>query len=457
MEKDSRNSEIEKQLLKLLAREIEKQLNKGPVSEWSQRDFVGLSETIEAQTKEQISVTTLKRVFGKVEYNGLPYIHTLNVLAQFTGHLHWSAFKKKELGIEDEDIEIPKPQQNRNNELIKNSQVKRGNEFITSKTKHWIKGFVLMVGLGLFFGLGWYGSWWWWKGRWLVPETKNNIDSPGKLSTEILNQDTIPVVVKFNYQGPVSDPDELTVISLEPGKMEHFAINGAGYGKSLHTYTEPGIYPVRIFCNRRQLAYYPFLVSDKKWAAKISQGRKSIKIKLDLSQQPFLKFNNESISQVGIDTNARFMINLIKFKDYGLSGDSFTFISPIRNNQIKPELKDQLSKIILRCANNSIHIQMAKIRPRYGFFMQISDNYLNKENQKDQKRFIHSMENWRVVKIQTKGKLCKVWIDDNLVLQKPYSLPLGDVMGVEYFFSGNGEVKSFQMHDQRGKIWDEVF
>jgi len=455
VEKDYRNSEMEKQLLRLLARQIEKQLNKGPVSDWSQRDFIALSETIENLTKEQISVTTLKRVFGKVEYSGLPYIHTLNVLAQFVGFAHWSEFKKKELGIEDVAIELSVPK-------VKASSVSVNLPERVAK-QNWLKitgitkVLLFIFGILSVFLLGWYGSWWWEKGRWLAPATINNISSPGKLSAEILYPDSFPVHVKFNYQGPVSDPDDLTVIRLESGLMENFDINSAGYGSRKHTFDKPGIYPIRIFCNRHQLAYFPFLVPSLYWSATIRKGVKIKELPIEPDEFPFLHLNNAILKKSGIDSNSRFSTSLARFKDYGLSGDNFTFTSAIRNNQTKPELKDQLSKILIRCANNSIHLQFAKILPRHGFFIQISDNYLSKGNLSKDSGFVQPLENWRVVKVQTKNKNCKVWIDNKLILEENYTLPLGDVVGLEYIFVGSGEVKNLQLSDKRGKIWEENF
>ena len=455
MEKDSRNSEMEKQLLRLLARKIEKHLNKGPVSEWSQRDFVALSETMEGQTKEQISVTTLKRVFGKVEYNGLPYVHTLNVLAQYIGYSHWSEFKKTELGIEEEEIEMEKPIIVPKTKLVQDEHLVKGN--LNSKPKYLLKTLGATLGLIIFFAMGWYSSWWWIKGRWLAPKTKNNIYSPGKLSAEILNPDSVPVQVKFNYQGPLSDPDDLTVISFEPSLMEHFSINAAGYGHKNHSYKEAGIYPIRIFCNRRQLSYYPFLIPSKNWNGAIFKGSKTKKFPIPESIHAGLTIPKSKVVEAEIDTNSRYSTSYSKFKDFGVSGDSFSFQTIIRNPQLKPELKDQLSKIIIRCANNSIQIQMAKTFPRYGFFMQVSDNYLERLVWDTQKGFILPLFDWRNIKIQTRNNICKVWIEGKLVLEKSYILPLGDVMGLEYIFVGSGEVKSFHFDDYRGKIWEEIF
>jgi hypothetical protein len=205
------------------------------------------------------------------------------------------------------------------------------------------------------------------------------------------------------------------------------------------------------------LAYYPFLIPSKRWYGSVFKASKSEKFPISESLGEGLIIPKSKIIEFGIDTNTRYSTSFSKFKDFGVSGDSFIFQTAIRNPQLKPELKDQLSKILIRCANNSIQIQMAKTIPRYGFFLQVSDNYLDKLDVSVQKGFVIPLSDWRNVKVQTKGNICKVWVEGKLVLEKTYSLPLGDVLGLEYIFVGLGEVRGFQFDDHRGKIWEEVF
>ena len=75
---------------------IEEKLNWGDSNLWHNDVFIELSEKIQDETKVLLSSTTLKRVWGKVNYNSAPSISTLNALAQFAGHLNWRDFKNKE-------------------------------------------------------------------------------------------------------------------------------------------------------------------------------------------------------------------------------------------------------------------------------------------------------------------------------------------------------------------------
>ncbi len=67
----------------------------GDSDEWTNQDFVILSEKIQERTGAALSHVTLKRIWGKVKYDSLPNIHTLDTLVQFLGYEHWRDFKCK--------------------------------------------------------------------------------------------------------------------------------------------------------------------------------------------------------------------------------------------------------------------------------------------------------------------------------------------------------------------------
>ena len=71
---------------------IEDKLNWGSSASWLNYDFERLNEQIFAETNVQISVSTLKRIFGKASYNSSPSLTTLNTLAVFIGFANWRDF-----------------------------------------------------------------------------------------------------------------------------------------------------------------------------------------------------------------------------------------------------------------------------------------------------------------------------------------------------------------------------
>jgi len=71
---------------------IEEQLGWGDSANWPSRDFEKLNILIQEKTKISLSASTLRRVWGKVDYNNQPSVTTLDTLAQFTGYENWRSF-----------------------------------------------------------------------------------------------------------------------------------------------------------------------------------------------------------------------------------------------------------------------------------------------------------------------------------------------------------------------------
>ena len=82
--------------LQLCIKLIEQKLKWRPADEWRNYEFTELSEKILDATGVNLSVTTLKRVFGKLKYDSLPSTVTLNALAAFLGYESWMDLKSKQ-------------------------------------------------------------------------------------------------------------------------------------------------------------------------------------------------------------------------------------------------------------------------------------------------------------------------------------------------------------------------
>src|ERR1700743_2674960 len=81
--------------LKRLLTIIEQQLDWGDASTWQSKDFEILNQLIFEKTKISLSASTLRRLWGRVEYNHLPSGTTLDTLARFAGFENWRAFTKR--------------------------------------------------------------------------------------------------------------------------------------------------------------------------------------------------------------------------------------------------------------------------------------------------------------------------------------------------------------------------
>ncbi|MCL6265910.1 hypothetical protein [Flagellimonas myxillae] len=73
--------------------QIEENLGWGASENWHNDVFVELSERIQEKTKVLLSPVTLKRLWGRIDYQSAPSKTTLNTLAQFAGFQNWRDFK----------------------------------------------------------------------------------------------------------------------------------------------------------------------------------------------------------------------------------------------------------------------------------------------------------------------------------------------------------------------------
>src|ERR1700733_13534720 len=82
----------------LLCRKIEDSLKWGSGSDWIEQDFESLNDKIYEKTEVRLSVSTLKRIWGRVRYESSPSMVTLNTLAKFLDFDNWREFLQMNSG-----------------------------------------------------------------------------------------------------------------------------------------------------------------------------------------------------------------------------------------------------------------------------------------------------------------------------------------------------------------------
>jgi hypothetical protein len=112
----------------------------GDSDEWTNQDFVILSEKIQERTGVALSHITLKRIWGKVKYNSLPNTHTLNTLVQFLGYENWRDFKSQNSNGAASAITLNQINGNGHSHAIVDSKPE-------SKKKTWIVRSILVIAI----------------------------------------------------------------------------------------------------------------------------------------------------------------------------------------------------------------------------------------------------------------------------------------------------------------------
>src|SRR5262245_48383206 len=87
-------AEHEDRLVQLCLKKVEMVLGWGDSHSWSTQDFETLSRKILSTTGVNLSVATLKRIWGKIKYDSRPTVTTLDALARFGGYESWRHFRQ---------------------------------------------------------------------------------------------------------------------------------------------------------------------------------------------------------------------------------------------------------------------------------------------------------------------------------------------------------------------------
>ena len=96
------------ELFHYLKESIQNQLEWGETSTWSTVDFEKLSGKVQERTGVMLSISTLKRIFGRVDYQSAPSLTTLNTLSQFIGYEDWRAFRNTYSQKRPTKMDVPK-------------------------------------------------------------------------------------------------------------------------------------------------------------------------------------------------------------------------------------------------------------------------------------------------------------------------------------------------------------
>ena len=414
----------------------------GPIKTWTQRDFQNLNQLIFEKTHEQISVSTLKRILGKVEYQGLPYQHTLDIICKFLGIKDWVEFTRPlessakneiQVSIREETLAgFPRLQKNQD----KNGRL---------TWKLWLISFFIASAASL--------SWYFYHSN---SETEKTIQLKGFLITSNNIADSTPHQVNFEYSLPKEAISMQNIISF--GEKEGVALlssDTSGKGRISHTYYRIGHYSIKIFSNKILLAKSNVLISNSSWAAFCLQGNfeKWIEPKIG---KGFLRLSGAEIANNGLDTSRPIWTSFELYKTFEDLGDDFVVEGRIRNppnthNHFLPKVQFKLTFENERCFITLDTSDSVKdIYCKFGeFTVPVADQKAN---------FRRSIGNWSTLKMEVINKNVKVYLNGKQLYNCAYKTPLGKLNGLEFRFRGLGEIDELKIVNlNKELIYHEVF
>lgn len=405
-----------------LLQSIEGQLDWGAQENWTNKDFEELSQHIFDKTGKQISVTTLKRLWGRAKLVANPSISTLDILAEFAGFHSWRGF---------------------------NSQTK-GNQKPSSPSVSKAAGYLMLLvgGIALVTILGFMLS--------RMPEDHPQEGSQQPLDETALAQVAFdfekvstgyPNTVIFKYD--VGDiPYDSLEIQQSWDKSKRIKVNQPK-GLATTTYYTSGYFNTKLVLNDQIIKQKDLYIPTDGWQARI-YGNLPRLIYVDdediLHKNHTLGFTNSVLDELN---------------QYNPSFVSLERLDPqprINSGTLELETEFRMHKATDKSICQAIGLVITGSKEVYRFQMSIPgcvgdlNFFLKMERVSGQNTDLSAFGidpfQWTNFKLKNEENKLLVSINDQQIFEHQLSGDIGMVGGVQFTFEGIGEIRKLMLTDE---------
>ena len=445
--------EKEKQLLLLCRQLIEQSLNWGDSSIWGNDDFEQLSEKIFEKTKVQLSVSTLKRIWGKVRYENFPTSGTLNALASFLGYENWRDFRQK--NQQDEPV-TPHVQETAVTEPLETETSNDPEETETTTPPDDGKQFPLLeLIFFIFFAICM---------TFIVHRLYLGIvqrDEARKLSKVVFDaikvSDNLPNSVVFDYDAQATSTDSVIIQqSWDLTRREPVDWNG-----KQHTsiYYEPGFFIAKLIVNNKVRKQRPVFIKTNGWLGTISKQPVPIYLSAhDIKGNHYMGVTDSLLRQktgtaVFNDLNVKFS-NVREFKD--IAAGNFILETTLRNASSVEASVCRMARVVILGTGNAMIIPLASKGCISDLGLLTGDVWIDGKKH-DMSAFGCNFDQFQTLKCTVEKQTLKIYLNDKLILNTAQKHSLGEIVGLRYEFSGAGQVKDVKLSTPGGGSFYDKF
>lgn len=396
---------------------IEKKLDWGESASWQNRDFDNLNQLILDETGVSLSASTLRRLWGKVEYKHLPSATTLDTLAKFAGYENFRIFLKQS--------RVAGPVMQATGTVEK----------VPEKKSYWNKkmGFAIFIVVVILAGV--------------FAAKKSKLDlKPGKYSFSsraITKQ--IPNTVIFTYDATASPTDSVYIQQSWDSRTKTLV------DKNLHQHTsiyyEPGFYRAKLFIDTQLVKEHPLLIPTNGWLGLISN--KMTPIYLDSAE-----FNFRDSLQISIDKIKKKNISMepmpqmVKYYNVGnfkpVSIKNFSFSADVKNEYREGANVCQFSGILIITDDAPVYIPLSIPGCVSELNLRSVDEIISGKKA-DLSGFGVDFSNWIHVACKSESGKTLFYINNKEVYECPLTGKDVHIVGLDFMFQGTGGVKNINL------------
>lgn len=409
--------------------QIEQLSGLGSGEGWTTADFEQLSEAIQASTGACLSVTTLKRVWGKVRYDSSPTSTTLNVLVQYLGYPNWHDFQYP--------ATLPNPVADR-------PWPPRIDSAPVPPNARRPKNRVMLYGMGmgllglLAIGLASDGH---------LPLSPQDFAFRSRPLTQ-----GIPNSVVFDYDATASPTDSVFIQqSWDPTRRQLVSRTG-----HQHTsiYYHPGYFRAKLVVGKQIVREHDLLIRSAGWHvavlqepvpvyfdadAVIGHGKLSLPVSL-------IEASHVPMQPQPPVVRYRYIRELA-----GLRSDNFVLETRLRHEYRIGAAACQQTRLMIHGAGDMFFIPLSAKGCVSDLFLGVADHQVDGHHT-DLSAFGVDWSQWVTVRCAVIRNRARIWVNGQLAYQATIGTSPVDLVGITYEFTGTGSVDYCRFSRPTGEL-----
>jgi hypothetical protein len=425
--------EKEKQLLLLCRQLIEQMLNWGDSNIWGNDDFEQLSQQIFDKTRVQLSVSTLKRIWGKVRYESFPNAATLNALAGFLDYTSWRDFRQHHQvnGVIEQPTEI-----NEINPLPVVTHSKLRLWYI------WLGSAALLVLGSLFF---------------MSSKRNKSIDpSSIKFSSKKVSDD-LPNSVVFNYDASAFHSDSVFIQqSWDPERREQVPGDGRQFTS---IYYNPGYFIAKLIVDKHVKKTTSVFIKTKGWKGILDHQPIPVYLSSDeIKEDGFMGVNAKLMQQkLGTPVFNNTWIKFANIREFpGINADNFSMDCTLRNTSTPGQSACAKADLTILGNGTAIVIPIVNKGCISDMGILTGETWVGGKDH-DLSAFGTDMSQFQNLRCTVKNHYLKIYLNNKQIFEFKQEHTMGRIVGIRFEFEGPGEVKNYKLETPGGGVYEEKF
>lgn len=406
---------------------IEAKLSWGSSVAWTNYDFEKLSDIVHDSTGVRLSVTTLKRLWGRLKYESAPTLTTLNTLAQFAGYADWRSFKQMQAAQNEEPVILPV------HEDLRTQEIRSSKKKISP---YWL-ALIIPFLLACYLFIAALSS---------KPDPDQFIFEANKMLTE-----GVPNSVVFHYDAHAAGSDSVFITqNWDISRKKRVSKNGTDHS-SIYYY--PGYFRAQLIIDGYTVKTQDVWITSDGWLCLAEGDPMPVYFnKTEYMVKDQVEVDEALLKKYNLSLNPRApKLRFYNQRDLGdVMNDNFIFETKLKNTFHEGANACQEMQVLLHCKNDVMIIPLAAKGCVGNLFISFCGIGVNSKDT-DLSKFGADLTQWTKLRVESVDKHFIIYVNDLSAYEGTFPNDINALVGVQYRFNGVGAVKETYF-ESKGKV-----